>query len=252
MDNNNDSIEMMNDDNDNNTNNEKNDDAIPKVVLKSNSGDLSSSSSSSSPNPSVWRALLTSDILSFFGVVCIQGLMMGVIATNLFIYLTRELHGSQSLNGASLTFTCIAEVPVFFFSGKLIEKLTPHGVVGLAALCMTVRLGFYAILPFFPSPWFVLPVELLHGVTYGGMWSAAVAYSADIAPPGFETTFQGLVSGAYFGFGSGLGSLIGGICMDEYGGAKTFAVAACINVIVTLSFFAFLAWKRARNSLLIH
>jgi hypothetical protein len=42
-----------------------------------------------------------------------------------------------------------------------------------AVLCAYVlRLGLYALLPYAGSPWCVLPVELLHGITFACGWGA--------------------------------------------------------------------------------
>ena len=37
-------------------------------------------------------------------------------------------------------------------------------------------------MPAFPSAWFVLPAQLLHGVTFGLYWSVGNAYVHEVAP----------------------------------------------------------------------
>lgn len=42
------------------------------------------------------------------------------------------------------------------------------------------------------TPWAVLPVELLHGVTFGLAWAAGTINCARISPPGLETSTQAI------------------------------------------------------------
>lgn len=54
------------------------------------------------------------------------------------------------------------------------------------------------------DPLWVLPVELLNGITFGLSYIAGISYSAKIAPVGSEGTVQGLFSMAFQGFGLSL------------------------------------------------
>lgn len=54
-----------------------------------------------------------------------------------------------------------------------------------------------------PSPWFVLPVELLQGLTFALAWSAGTVHVKRIAPPRLRGTVQSIFSGLYTGVGEG-------------------------------------------------
>jgi hypothetical protein len=60
--------------------------------------------------------------------------------------------------------------------------------VVLATFCL--RLACYALLPLCGSPWAVLPVELLHGITFACGWGAGTIHCKRVAPPGLEATMQ--------------------------------------------------------------
>lgn len=49
------------------------------------------------------------------------------------------------------------------------------------------RLAYYSVLV---EPWAVLPIELLHGVTFGCGWTAGTVHAGRIAPPGMAATMQ--------------------------------------------------------------
>jgi len=51
------------------------------------------------------------------------------------------------------------------------------------------------------NPVWVLPVEVLNGVTYALAYSAATSYAAQLAPLGAEGTVQGFVGTAFTGLG---------------------------------------------------
>jgi hypothetical protein len=56
-----------------------------------------------------------------------------------------------------------------------------------ATLC---RLGCYALMPLAPSAWFILPVELLHGISFALGWGASIVHCKRIAPPNLCATVQ--------------------------------------------------------------
>ena len=42
--------------------------------------------------------------------------------------------------------------------------------------------------------WAVLPIELLHGITFAINWSALTAHATRVAPPGFASAMQQLMT----------------------------------------------------------
>ena len=44
------------------------------------------------------------------------------------------------------------------------------------------------------DPWYILPVNLLHGFTYGIMYSSLTAYMSSLTPPSLHGTTQGLIN----------------------------------------------------------
>jgi predicted MFS family arabinose efflux permease len=74
----------------------------------------------------------------------------------------------------------------------------------------------------------VLPIELLHGLTFACGWGAGCEKSKSLAPPGLEATQQGLFQALYFGLGYGTGSLIGGAIATHLGFQMMYIWGACI------------------------
>lgn len=67
---------------------------------------------------------------------------------------------------------CVTEIPAFQFQGAIQRALPLDTLLHLVLLGLALRLGLYAALPLAGTPWAVLPVELLHGLTFGigGWW----------------------------------------------------------------------------------
>jgi hypothetical protein len=59
----------------------------------------------------------------------------------------------------------LTEVPAFQFQSVLLARFPVAAVMSCSMALMAVKLGAYALLPLAPTPWLVLPIELLHGAT---------------------------------------------------------------------------------------
>lgn len=138
------------------------------------------------------------EIVAFLVVILIFGIFTGAIETFLFWYLKNLGNWSQIIAGLSLLMSCSAEVPMLFVSGRIIKRFGHVPCLYLAFAAYSVRFISYS---FLTNPWFVLPIELLHGLTFGLMYAAATSYGSIITPPGMSGTIQGLIGGIHFGFG---------------------------------------------------
>jgi Na+/glutamate symporter len=64
-------------------------------------------------------------------------------------------------------------------------------MINIVLLAISLRLACYAVLPALTSNiWAVLPVELLHGITFACGFGAAAVHAKRIAPVGMEATMQ--------------------------------------------------------------
>ncbi|XP_071489032.1 major facilitator superfamily domain-containing protein 6-like [Diadema antillarum] len=164
------------------------------------------------------------EILGFLVMVCVLGMGFGVIGTFLFLYL-QELHASHTLMGLTLTITCIAEIPFLFLSNRVIRFTGHIGALCFSLFCYMVRFLGYSLIT---NAWAVIPFELLHGITYGLSWAACTSYANQNAPPGLALTLQAVFTSVHMGFGKGLGTLLGGLVYDRFGGRNLFRSAAFV------------------------
>jgi PPP family 3-phenylpropionic acid transporter len=176
-------------------------------------------------------------LVVFLVTVFISGLGMSTVHSFLFLYM-KDLGASAGLMGLSLTVATVSELPVFFFSDRLLRRLGPRGVLLISLAAYVVRLLAYAAMP---APAWVLAINLLHGLTFSAMWVAGVSYANQIAPPGMGATVQGLFGGVSMGLGAAMGAFSGGALYDAIGPAAMYASMA--GVVATGVAFFWLAGR---------
>lgn len=57
----------------------------------------------------------------------------------------------------------LTEVPAFQFQSRLLAAVPVDLVLNVSMVLLAARLAAYSLLAHAPSPWLVLPIELLHG-----------------------------------------------------------------------------------------
>ena len=136
---------------------------------------------------------------SMFGTcvsVCLASCFMAAQDIYFFLFIDDD-GGSTLLCGLAMTLTCCAEVPIFAVAKHLRKTYFPSAldVFRVVFLCYSIRFFGYFLLPSLPSPWFVLPIQLLHGITFGLYYATATATFREASPPGAEASMMGYLSG---------------------------------------------------------
>ncbi|KAG8179542.1 hypothetical protein JTE90_000943 [Oedothorax gibbosus] len=176
----------------------------------------------------VGTVLQSKDFLMFEAMVFLNGLGTGMIWYYL-IWFLHSIGGSDLLCGLTLTVqSFVGVIPFMFFSGYIIKKLGHFNILIVGLAGYTIRFLWYSYLQ---NPWFVLPVEFMHGITYGLYYTALASYAKLSAKPGTEATTQAIIFGTHEGLGSGIGCVISGIGFDYFGGHQTFFYSsmACLS-----------------------
>ena len=164
-------------------------------------------------------------IFVFCFVVFCSGFGAGVIDSFLFIRL-EELGGSGTLCGVARFITCMAEVPAFQVAGTLHKRYGTWPLLAFTQAVFVLRFICYATLR---NPWWVLPIEILNGVTFAITWSVSCIYADAISPEGTHSTMQALLEAMHFGLGCGTGSLAAGFIYDNSGAVSCFAWSGSLS-----------------------
>ncbi|KAG8179140.1 hypothetical protein JTE90_015330 [Oedothorax gibbosus] len=173
----------------------------------------------------VGTVLKSKDFLIFEAMVFINGLGTVMIWFYL-IWFLNSIGGSELLCGLSMTVqSFVGVIPFMFFSDYIIKKLGHFNILIVGLAGYTTRFLWYSYLQ---NPWMVLPVEFLHGITYGLYYPTLASYAKLTAKPGTEATTQAIIFSTHEGLGSGIGCVISGIAFDYFGGHQTYFYSSMI------------------------
>ncbi|HEX6386815.1 MAG TPA: major facilitator superfamily domain-containing protein 6, partial [Anaerolineae bacterium] len=165
------------------------------------------------------RILLTSPrFLLLLAVALVYGASLSVFLKYLFLYL-ETLNASRTLMALSLVTATISELPLWVVTHRLIQRWGTSRMLAIALVAMCIRAFAYALIS---APWLVLPINLLHGLSFALLWAGGVAAADAIAPPGLGATAQGIFAGVVMGLGAGVGGFAGGVLYDSIGPVALF------------------------------
>ena len=101
------------------------------------------------------------------------------------------------------------------------EYLTAIGIPSFVVNMFILGLAMYGVrymgYSYINCPWFAFPFEALEVFTLFLLRVAIAQYIKVNAPEGTLATLNGMAGGAHFGFGKGVGGLLGGILKDQLG-----------------------------------
>jgi len=165
----------------------------------------------------VWKELW------FFLLIIVFGMGIGVIDKLLFVYLTTELQASTSFCGLTVMVTVIIEIPLFHYGQKLLHFFGRNNMFTLALTAYIVRVFGYTVLKPGTKYW-ILPLEILHGIGFSNVWMVSIDYSSDIVPPGWNSTMQTFLRSLYLSVGAGIGAVGGGYIMEHFGAKHMYTI----------------------------
>jgi MFS family permease len=159
----------------------------------------------------------------------------GISAFNSFFPLfLQRLGGGTELFGFSIAVATLSELPIFFFSARLLRRWGAGGVLVMALVVYILRWLFYSLAW---TPELAVAGQALHGLSFSALWVAGVSYAERQAPPGLGATAQGVFSGTLYGL-SAIGSVVGGLIYAAAGPVVLFRVAALAAALALLVFLA--------------
>lgn len=189
--------------------------------------------SSSTLQGALWRPHVIL-VLVTTGVV---GVVSGVLWTFEFL-LVVEVAGKgfvhqKLLLGLLMGVQCfLAEAPFFVLAGRIIQRLGHANALFVSLLGFTLRLILYSVVT---NPWLFLPIDLLHGISFGVAYPCFTSYASSVAPLGAAATTQAIFGAMFFG-STGVGGFVGGRLFKAVGGSRTFLFTGAATGVYALVF----------------
>jgi PPP family 3-phenylpropionic acid transporter len=181
-------------------------------------------------------------LLVFLGTMLLIGMSLVIVDIFLFLRLD-EIGTPNALMGFTLTMGTVSEILIFFFTDKLLRRVGTGRLLRIGVLALSLQLIGFSYLK---SPWAAPLIQILHGPSFAGMWTAAITIAKHRAPEGMGATTQGLLSSVFMGIGWTAGSLIGGYLFDIAGTAMTFRLAGLMAAMILVYMMVFdrTRWKK--------
>ena len=146
----------------------------------------------------VWSVIKTPSLL--FLLFCVFLVSLGATTIwNFYSTYLKDNGASDSLVGYGLSFQGLCELPIFYFSARIILRLGLKTTLVITVLATVIRMVLYY---FINSPIATLPVELLHGFSWSLFWVVCVEYVNKLVDEHWLATGQSLLYAAYFGVGA--------------------------------------------------
>lgn len=139
-----------------------------------------------------------------------------------------EIDDSARLVGPAFAIGSASELPVLAFGGLLLRRFRPIWLIAVALSVYAVRLGVYSVTE---RAEVILVLQALHGLSYALFLTATVTLAYRLAGQQLAATAQSLLTAMSFGFGSIIGTLVGGALLDSVGTAGLFRGAAVLMLI---------------------
>jgi MFS transporter, PPP family, 3-phenylpropionic acid transporter len=123
----------------------------------------------------------------------------------------KENGASASLVGYGLSFQGLCELPLFYFSAKIITRLGIKNTLLVTIAATVLRLVLYSVVK---NPKAALIIEVLHGISWSLFWVVCVEYVNKLVKEEWRVTGQSLLYAAYFGIGTIAGNFWTGYLSD--------------------------------------
>jgi MFS transporter, PPP family, 3-phenylpropionic acid transporter len=200
--------------------------------------------SSGSAYSNVWGVIKNRSLL--FLLFCVFLVSMGATTIwNFYSAYLKENGATDSLVGYGLSFQGLCELPVFYFSARIILRLGLKTTLLITVCATVIRMVLYH---FIKTPIATLPVELLHGFSWSLFWVVCVEYVNKLVDEHWLATGQSLLYASYFGVGAIAGNYWASYFIDKgMKVADVFLLNAGLVAVVVILLLLFMRKNTALN-----
>ncbi|UQZ35926.1 MFS transporter [Paenibacillus sp. PK3_47] len=174
------------------------------------------------------RKLLGNRIfLAFLGGCFLVNQTMAAFGTY-FVVAFQSVGGSSGNAGIALFIASVTNVPSMLYASKVIRRFGRERTLLLGALIYVLRWGIQVA---FPYPSVMIGVQVLHGLSFGLFYIAAVEYVSQITSPEMQATGQSVFNIVFSGLAGILGNLLNGMLLEQ-GGVGLMNLACMLSSAV--------------------
>ncbi|WFR61558.1 MFS transporter [Paenibacillus amylolyticus] len=147
-------------------------------------------------------------------------------AFNSFFVISFQMAGgSVTMTGTALLLASITNVPSMLAAAFILRKWGHERTMLFAAGAYMLRWGIQWL---WPTPEVMIGVQVLHGLSFGFFYIAAVEYVASVTGREMQATGQSLFNMVFAGLGGIVGNMLNGYLLDS-GGPSLMYLACTIS-----------------------
>lgn len=162
----------------------------------------------------------------------------GTTIWNFYSTYMKQNGASASLVGYGLSLQGLCELPLFYFSARIIGRFGIRTTLLITVFATALRLFLYSIVK---NPYAALPIELLHGISWSLFWVVCVEYVNKLVNENWRVTGQSLLYASYYGAGAIVGNFWTGYLSDtKMKIAEIFLLNAGIVSVVAVLIISFM------------
>jgi len=177
-----------------------------------------------------------------FLLVCIFLISAGATTIwNFYSIYMKENGASASLVGYGISFQGLCELPLFYFSAKIIRRFGIKATLLITVFTTAFRMLLYSLVK---NPHAAVFIEVLHGISWSLFWVVCVEYVNMLVREDWRATGQSLLYSSYYGAGAIAGNFWTGFLYDaKMKIAEIFLLNAGIVSVVGLLIWFFMRRK---------
>lgn len=180
--------------------------------------------------------------LAFLGGSFLVNQTMAAFGTY-FVIAFQSVGGSTRYAGIALFLASVTNVPSMLFASKVIKRLGRERTLLLGALIYVLRWGIQVA---FPYPSVMIGVQVLHGLSFGFFYIAAVEYVSQITSNEMQATGQSVFNMVFAGFSGIVGNLLNGYLLNQ-GGVEVMNLSCMLSSIAGAMLLFYVARSSRRK-----
>jgi PPP family 3-phenylpropionic acid transporter len=191
------------------------------------------------------KKVFSNKVLIFL-LICVFLVSSGATTIwNFYSIYMKENGASASLVGYGISIQGLCELPLFYFSARIIKKFEIKTTLLITVFATALRMLLYSIIK---DPYAAVFIEILHGISWSLFWVVCVECVNKLVRQDWRATGQSLLYAAYFGIGAIAGNFWTGYLYDiKMKIADIFLLNAFIVSLVGLFMWIFM--KRVKSEL---
>lgn len=154
-----------------------------------------------------------------------------------------EIGGTEGLAGTAWFVALLSEAFVFATAGYWFRKFHPITFTIFAGVVYSIRWFIYGNTT---NPYAVVPLQLLHGISFAVFYVAALDYVSRIIPSLLHSSGHLIFYSVMFGVSGIIGSLSGGFIMEHFGLHLFYTMMTAMSMLGVILLVLYSIWIKKR------